>query len=193
MASINLNGINELDVTSSGGVTATLTSPGVVALDIAAGGAGIDLQTNGTDNGSQTKLNLVAGTNITLSDDGTGDVTITSATGSNPAHFVSSGPTPTIQSITNLGAGATVNITGTDTAGIIVVIAGTSPGTGSVVVQFAAAYASAPIVVVSPNGSVAALDNAVHTEASTTVWSLTFDRAPAGGGAGYSFNYHVIG
>lgn len=40
------------------------------------GGASILLQTNGAANGSQTKLNLAAGTNIQLTDDGIGDVTI---------------------------------------------------------------------------------------------------------------------
>lgn len=40
------------------------------------GGTSITLQTNGTPNGSQTKLNLVSGTNIQLTDNGTGSVTI---------------------------------------------------------------------------------------------------------------------
>lgn len=43
----------------------------------------VALKTNGTINGSQALLNLVAGTDITLSDDGTGDVTITSGGGGN--------------------------------------------------------------------------------------------------------------
>lgn len=42
----------------------------------------ITLENNGEANGSQTKLNLVAGSNITISDDGEGDITITAtATG----------------------------------------------------------------------------------------------------------------
>lgn len=39
------------------------------------------LQTNGTPNGSQATLNLVAGTNITLTDNGTGSVTIDASGG----------------------------------------------------------------------------------------------------------------
>jgi hypothetical protein len=39
-------------------------------------GSSIILQTNGVNNGSQTLLNLVQGTNITLTDDGLGSVTI---------------------------------------------------------------------------------------------------------------------
>lgn len=49
---INLNGINELDVTSSGTLTASLSSPGVVALNIGSGGGG----------GSQfSTMNIVTG------------------------------------------------------------------------------------------------------------------------------------
>jgi hypothetical protein len=40
------------------------------------GGAPLALQTNGTPNGSQTLLNLAAGSNITLTDNGTGTVTV---------------------------------------------------------------------------------------------------------------------
>lgn len=39
------------------------------------------LETDGTPNGDQTKLNLVAGTNITLTDDGLGNVTIDASGG----------------------------------------------------------------------------------------------------------------
>lgn len=41
----------------------------------------IDLQTNGADNGSQSKLNLAAGTNVTITDGGTGTVTIAASGG----------------------------------------------------------------------------------------------------------------
>ncbi len=45
------------------------------------GGGGIDLETNGIPNGDQTKLNLVEGTNVTITDDGLGNVTIDAAGG----------------------------------------------------------------------------------------------------------------
>ncbi len=45
------------------------------------GGKSIELQTNGVDNGSQTLLNLTAGSNITLTDNGAGRVTIASSGG----------------------------------------------------------------------------------------------------------------
>jgi hypothetical protein len=44
-------------------------------------GYGIELQTNGVDNVVQTKLNLVEGTNITITDNGNGSVTIDSTGG----------------------------------------------------------------------------------------------------------------
>lgn len=46
------------------------------------GGSSLSLETDGTPNGSQTLLNLIGGTNITLTDDGLGGVTI-DATASN--------------------------------------------------------------------------------------------------------------
>lgn len=45
------------------------------------GGSGVLLQTGGVDNGSQVKLDLIAGSNVTLVDDGNGGVTITAAGG----------------------------------------------------------------------------------------------------------------
>lgn len=53
--------------------------PGIVSTST--NSADLLLQTNGVDNGSQTKLNLVAGTNVTLTEDGTGDVTIATSPG----------------------------------------------------------------------------------------------------------------
>lgn len=47
----------------------------------ATGGSTIDLQTDGVSNGDQTTLNLVSGTNITLTDNGTGSVTIDATAG----------------------------------------------------------------------------------------------------------------
>ena len=43
--------------------------------------SGLTLQTNGTPNGDQTLLNLIAGTGVTLADDGVGGVTICSSGG----------------------------------------------------------------------------------------------------------------
>ena len=53
-----------------------------VALTGCGGGGTITLKTNGTNNGSQSILNLKAGSNVTLTDDGVGGVTIASTGGS---------------------------------------------------------------------------------------------------------------
>ena len=45
-------------------------------------GATLTLQTNGTNNGSQSLLNLVAGTNMTITDNGSGSITFASTGGS---------------------------------------------------------------------------------------------------------------
>lgn len=78
---VNLNGIDELDITATGGtVTASLTSPGVVALTLPSTGSSVNLKTNGTVNSTQTLLNLQQGTNVTLTESG-GTVTIASSGG----------------------------------------------------------------------------------------------------------------
>ena len=86
----NLNSLHGTLTNSPPAITiplATDTAPGLVKPDgvtitIDATGSihappGIDLETNGVNNGSQAKLNLVAGSNITLVDDGAGNVTLT--------------------------------------------------------------------------------------------------------------------
>lgn len=68
----------------------TLTGDGTPEnpLAVAGGGSGITLQTDGVANGSQTLLNLVGGTNVTLTDNGTGSVTITASGGSGSGDVV---------------------------------------------------------------------------------------------------------
>jgi hypothetical protein len=61
-------------------VTCTNSGP-VSTITASGGGSSITLQTNGTNNGSQSLLNLAAGANITLVDNGTGTVTIASTGG----------------------------------------------------------------------------------------------------------------
>lgn len=56
-------------------------------------GTGPTLQTDGTPNGSQTLLNLISGSNITLADDGVGGVTITAAVTSATAWSAITGAT----------------------------------------------------------------------------------------------------
>jgi hypothetical protein len=62
-------------VTINGNLTVTGTCTGC------GGGGSITLKTNGVNNGSQSILNLKAGSNVTLADDGAGGVTISSTGG----------------------------------------------------------------------------------------------------------------
>lgn len=74
-AAITFNCSTGLTCTNSGGtVTAT------------ASGTSLSLETNGTPNGSQSLLNLEQGTGITLVDDGSGGVTISSTGGAGAAN-----------------------------------------------------------------------------------------------------------
>jgi hypothetical protein len=64
------------NVTVQGNLTVTGTCTGCGT------GSAITLKTNGVNNGSQSILNLKAGTNVTLADDGSGGITIASSGGS---------------------------------------------------------------------------------------------------------------
>ncbi len=70
------------DTTNSILYRATDVTGGAATWTVAiSGGSSLDLETDGTPNGDQTLLNLVAGTNITLTDDGLGSVTIDASGG----------------------------------------------------------------------------------------------------------------
>jgi hypothetical protein len=58
------------------------------------GGSLILLKTDGVDNGNQNLLNLVEGSGITLSDDGLGNITITSTGGTGGTYTVDNGLSP---------------------------------------------------------------------------------------------------
>lgn len=133
----------------------------VFKVKIGSGGGAITLKTNGTNNGSQSILNLVQGSNVTLSDNGSGSVTISSSapgtgtvTNIATGYGLSGGPitsTGTIkvdtsllltklfaasiylQNITGLVTqGTNVTITGSGTSGSPYVINSSAPGTGTV-------------------------------------------------------------
>jgi hypothetical protein len=82
-AAVTFNAGDEMTVVAPGTPDASLAtfSMSFPASVSSSTGTSILLKTNGTNNGSQTTLNLVAGTNITLTDSGSGDVTIAAASG----------------------------------------------------------------------------------------------------------------
>ena len=65
--------------------------------------SGITLETNGTPNGDQTLLNLVAGTNMTITDDGLGNITFDATGGSGTVTQVDTGTGLTGGPITTTG------------------------------------------------------------------------------------------
>ncbi len=77
---VNLNGVMELDLVLGGTTTAVATSPGVTTVTNTPAVSGPTLETNGTTNSTQSVLNLVAGSNVTLSESA-GSVTISSTGG----------------------------------------------------------------------------------------------------------------
>ena len=81
----------------------TITGNGTIADPLVAvgGGSSILLQTDGVNNGSQSILNLKEGTNITLTDDGVGGVTIDASGGGLPQ---------SLQDVTDVGNSTTNDI-----------------------------------------------------------------------------------
>jgi len=72
------------------------------------GGGSIDLETNGTPNGDQTKLNLVEGTNMTITDDGFGNITFDASGGGGGG------------TVTSVNSGININVDNTNPAAPII-------------------------------------------------------------------------
>ena len=70
---------------TEGNIISWIDSNGIPAGNMAPG-TSVVLETNGVHNGSQSLLNLSAGNNITLTDNGAGTVTIASQTQTIPAN-----------------------------------------------------------------------------------------------------------
>ncbi|MGH9406050.1 MAG: hypothetical protein ACRD3D_09490 [Terriglobia bacterium] len=81
------------------------------------GGAGVALETNSVNNSSQSTLNLVAGTNVTLANTGGGNVTISAASGSGNATGLTFGSTVLVNSSTPPTAGQFLEYNGTSVVG----------------------------------------------------------------------------
>jgi hypothetical protein len=77
------------------------------------------LETNGTKNGSQSLLNLVAGNNMTITDDGQGDITF-AATGGGFQNWIGFNAAGTIgESVNSSGVGSTWQLTGSSSTPLI--------------------------------------------------------------------------
>jgi hypothetical protein len=111
-ATQTLSGLTLSGITGSTQCLHVSTS-GVVSGFGADCGGGITLQTNGTNNASQTALNLIAGTNITLANSGSGVTITASSTGATAFSALTSATNTTAAML--VGTGATLGTTGTGT------------------------------------------------------------------------------
>lgn len=147
----------------------TLTGDGTPEnpLAVAGGGSGITLQTNGTPNGSQTLLNLVGGTNVTLTDNGTGSVTIDSTGGSG-----SPGGSTTQLQYNNSGSFG--GISGATTDGTAVTYT-----TGNLKGADIKASSSGGLQILSNNGTVVSLHGAGGGANNTFYGDVKLDYATA--------------
>ncbi len=121
--SYNLNGVTyALPTSQAAGAGYVLTNNGSGVLswtNIGGGSSGLTLETDGSVNGDQTTLNLVAGTGVTLTDDGSGSVTI-DASGGGGITLQTNSTANGSQSLFNLTGsnGTTVNDNGSGTVTI---------------------------------------------------------------------------
>jgi hypothetical protein len=106
-------------------------------------------------------------------------------------HIVTSGTSVTRVAGTALGSGGTVSVSGTDTAGTVVVNTGNAPPAGLfITVNFAQKFASSPHVIISPVGF----------SAGSVTYYVTRDAngfsigcaTPPPAGSSFSFDYVVI-
>jgi hypothetical protein len=102
-------------------------STGEVSAAYSSAGSGILLQTDGVDNGDQAKLDLKAGTGVTLTDDGVGGVTIDSTPGTTLL-LQTDGVDNGSQTKLDLKAGTNVTLTD-DGVGGVTIDAASSGGT----------------------------------------------------------------
>ncbi len=87
---------NKVKAGPATGAAAVPTYRSLVAADIP---VLLTLQTDGTPNGLQSLLNLIAGTNITLTDDGVGGVTIDATGGGGGATYLKETPAGTLDGV----------------------------------------------------------------------------------------------
>lgn len=112
-------------------------------------------------------------------------------------HIIGNGVAPTIAANAGAGTGGTASITGSDIAGQITVGAGTLP-TAAVVaatITFNSAYASTPVVVLTPANAVTALLGGVtgiFLSSTTAGFTLTAGATALSGSTTYLWNYMVM-
>lgn len=118
-------------------------------------------------------------------------------------HFAGSSGAPSVAKGTGAGAAATVSVTGSDVAGLIVVNtdAADTPSANAdiVTLTFNTAYATVPyVIVVSSNDATANLSYGVwrirQSDVTTSIFKIRSGATPlpATTAAAYNFNYMVV-
>jgi hypothetical protein len=146
----SLNGLTGALSLTSTGATVTITPSGNT-IDLETSGSGLALEVNGTPNGSQTLLNLAQGSGITVTDNGSGTVTIASS-GSAPAFSAITSGTNTAAAMV-LGSGSSLTVSGTGT-----ITSALAHGTAALGTSAIASGACATVVTATATG-VATTDN----------------------------------
>lgn len=106
-------------------------------------------------------------------------------------HIVTNGTSVSRVAGTALGSGGTVSVSGTDTAGTVVVNTGNSPPAGLfITVTFAQKFATTPRVIISPIGF-AAGNVTYYVSRDTGGFSIGCSTPPPAGSS-FSFDYFVV-
>lgn len=180
---LSLNGIN---VAGGSTLEALQTSSLAVSGDASIQGK-VNIQNNLTVNGSGTFSGPLSATQLTIDTlQLNRDLVIN-------RHIEAGGSTPTRTNGSALGSGGTSTVTGSDTSGSVTInTGGGAPAGCFITVNFAAAFANVPNVVITPIGSAgAALNYYVNRTASG--FSVCTASDPPDGTAGIVFDYIVIG
>ena len=106
-------------------------------------------------------------------------------------HFVTNGSIPSASAGGGLGAGGTVSVSGSDTAGTVNLNAGSGTAAGNLAtINFSKKYSKTPHVVITPTGSSGA-GLQYYVSRSTGSFTISSANAPTAG-TSFSFDYIVI-
>lgn len=112
-------------------------------------------------------------------------------------HLIGNGGAPSIAAGAGAGTGPTVFVSGTDTAGAVIIITGTLPTVSSVAatVTFLSAFASNPFMSLTPgNAATALLSGATGVFVTPSTTNFTITAGPSGlvAATTYLWYYHVV-
>jgi hypothetical protein len=108
-------------------------------------------------------------------------------------HVITAGATPAVEAQAAAGTGASVTISGNDTAGVITIVAGSDPGADNLAkIIFNKAYGKAPEVALTPVGKGSAKLQAYIDGATTSAFMVGAAGDVPVAGQTYTFNYHTL-